>query len=60
MTLAQAREKAKAFPVPSKIAAEKLDLVSVSDVVSTAKLDLRYSTANNLFGEAIVSSKRQN
>lgn len=58
MTLAQAREKAKAFPVPSKIAAEKLDLVSVSDVVSTAKLDLRYSTANNLFGEAIVSSKK--
>ena len=30
----------------------------MSDVVSTAKLDLRYSTANNLFGEAIVSSKK--
>lgn len=58
MTLTQAREKAKTLPIPTKITEEKLDLVNVRDVVPAAKQDLRYSTVNNLFGEAIVSSKK--
>jgi D-alanyl-D-alanine dipeptidase len=56
--LKQLRETA-AKEVPPNLPYEKTaDLVDITSVVPGVHLDLRYTTANNLFGEPLVVSKK--